>query len=180
MPHDPAWAAQFEVEKDRLARIFDPILKSIHHVGSTAVPGLPAKPVIDTLVIVSDDTGLARFDEAMRALHYTPRGECLDAGGTPGRFYYSKTVGGLRTHHVHVCRDGHFQIRELLRFGQYLRENPAVAAAYGDLKAEALQASDSENAGYMARKDEWIHATVRAALAHYGDPDLRPAELGGP
>ena len=178
VPHDSTWRDAYRAEKDRVAAVFAPILDSIHHIGSTSVPGLAAKPVIDILVVVRDDASLPDFDAGMRALRYTPRGECLDAGGTPGRFYYSRTVDGVRTHQVHVCRVGHFQIQELLRFVQYLREHDDVADAYALLKRKAARASEFDTAGYIALKHEWIRATVREALAHYGDPDVRQTASG--
>ena len=100
VPYDPSWPTAFELEREKVALAFEPILESIHHIGSTSVPGLSAKPVIDILVVVDDDATVADYDGRMSELLYTPRGECLDAGGTPGRFYYSKTVKGVRTHHT--------------------------------------------------------------------------------
>src|SRR5688500_12395500 len=90
--YDPVWPEMFVAERERLLPIFESILESIHHVGSSSVPGLPAKPVIDILIVISDDSNLSDLNPAMIELGYTPRGECLDAGGTPGRFYYSKNT----------------------------------------------------------------------------------------
>ena len=168
VPYDPSWPTAFELESERVALVFEPILESIHHIGSTSVPGLFAKPVIDILVVVHDDSTVADYDGRMSELLYTPRGECLDAGGTPGRFYYSKTVDGVRTHQVHVCALGHFQIVELLSFPQYLREHEDIADTYGRLKLAAISEGDADTPRYMARKNDWIRSTVRAALAHYG------------
>ena len=72
---------------------------------------------------------------------------------------------------MHVCNRGHFQIPELLRFVQYLREHDEAVAEYGRLKLEAGEASDFDNAQYMVQKRDWIRATVRTALAHCGDLD---------
>ena len=174
VPSDPSWPAEFQVERKAVEAVFAPILVSTHHIGSTSVPHLLAKPVIDILVVVRDDSGLSDFDEGMIGLGYTPRGECLDAGGTPGRFYYSKTVDGIRTHQVHVCAAGHFEIDETLRFTQYLRERHEVADAYGRLKLKAATECDFDNAAYMALKHDWVRDTVREALAHYGEADHRP------
>lgn len=165
--HDPGWSADFEAERQRVTQVFSHIHVSSHHIGSTSVPGLMAKPVIDILIVVSDDSELVRYDPGMIALGYLPRGECLDAGGTPGRFYYSRTVAGTRTHQVHVCRAGHPQIRELLHFARYLREHPAVAQEYGALKMAAIQGGASGTVGYMARKHDWIRSVTRTATEYY-------------
>ena len=119
--------------------------------------------MIDILVVVHDDSAIKDYDGHMSGVHYTPRGECLDAGGTPGRFYYSKTVDGVRTHQVHVCRVGYFQIAELLLFPRYLREHGDVSDAYARLKLAAIAEGDVDTPGYMARKHDWIRSTVREA-----------------
>ncbi|MEQ9401907.1 MAG: GrpB family protein [Longimicrobiales bacterium] len=179
VPYDPGWPGRFALEAEALRGVFGSAVKAIHHIGSTAVPGLAAKPVIDILVVLDDTADVGRFDEAMVMLGYRIRGECLDAGGTPGRFYYSKPSQGKRTHHVHVCAEGHFQIPELVLFPRYLRERPDVAVAYAELKAQALGEGDGDNERYMARKHTWIGGAVRDALAHFGEPDRRSALGGG-
>ena len=151
VPYDPAWPIRFEEEAEELRRVFDSALKSIHHIGSTSVPGLVAKPVIDILAVMREGTDPTFFDEEIRALGYRVRGECLDKGGTPGRFYFSKPVEGRRTHHLHVCAEGHFQIPELVRFTQYLRENPEVAVEYRRLKTAAAEDCMDDNVRYMVR-----------------------------
>ena len=150
-------------------------MRSIHHIGSTSVPGLAAKPVIDILVVLDETEDISRFDEGMRGLGYRVRGECLDAGGTPGRFYFSKPVKGERTHHVHMCAEGHFQIPELVLFARYLKEHPAVADEYGELKVAAVAECAGDNVAYMAGKQEWVRAALRDALKHYGEHDHGPA-----
>lgn len=176
-PYDLRWPELFEMERKQLADVFGDALESIHHIGSTAVPGLSAKPVIDILAVVRRGTDVPGFDDRIRALGYRVRGECLDSGGTKGRYYYNKPVAGKRTHHLHVCEAGHFQIPELIRFVQYLRENDEVAAEYERLKRDAAVECAHDNVGYMARKHAWVRATVRAALAHFGEPDLRRARM---
>ena len=78
-------------------------------------------------------------------------------------FYYSKTVDGVRTHQVHVCRVGYFQIAELLLFPRYLREHGDVSDAYARLKLAAIAEGDVDTPRYMARKHDWIRSTVREA-----------------
>jgi len=165
VPYDPAWPAQFEREAEELRGIFGPALVSIHHIGSTSVPGLLAKPVIDILAVLREGSDQTGFDQELMAAGYRVRGECLDRGGTPGRFYFSKPVEGERTHHLHVCNEGHFQIAELIRLAQYLRENQEVAAEYARLKTAAAEDHVDDNVGYMARKHAWIRAKIQEAMA---------------
>ena len=167
--YDPSWPDRYTAERDRLVDIFASILESIHHVGSTSVPGLGAKPIIDILIVVTDDAHLSAFDPDMIALGYTPRGECLDAGGTPGRYYYSKNTDGIRTHQVHICKVGHFQIAEILSFRRYLREHPETASAYERLKIQAAAENRHDITGYIKTKDAFIKHTIQKALDAYKD-----------
>ena len=170
VPYDSAWPERFEAERGRLVEIFGELVRSVHHVGSTSVPGLEAKPVIDILIVVSDDCGLSAYDAGMIALGYTPRGECLDAGGTPGRFYYSRTVGRVRTHQVHVCREGHFEIREMLAFPRYLREHREAAEEYARLKHRLAREHRCDIAAYIEGKDAFVRERTRRGLELYGTP----------
>ena len=179
VPYDPGWPEAYSLEADALQKVFGSALQSIHHVGSTSVPGLAAKPVIDILVVVDDTTAMGKFDRGMVDLGYRIRGECLNAGGTPGRFYFNKPAKGERTHHAHVCAEGHFQIPELVLFPRYLAERPHVAAEYTQLKRLALAETSGDNVGYMARKHDWIRSAVRDAVAHFGGPNQVAAARKG-
>lgn len=165
--YDPRWPDRYTDEKVHLIEIFRPILDTIHHVGSTSVPGLPAKPVIDILIVVTDDSNLGTYDQEMIDLGYTPRGECLDAGGTPGRYYYSKDTDGVRTHQVHICNRSHFQIPEILYFARYLREHPETASMYANVKTRAAAENRYDIAGYIRAKDPFIKNTITRALEEY-------------
>src|SRR5438034_11655207 len=100
--YDPAWDAAFAGEARQLAAVFGDTLVAIHHVGSTSVPGLPAKPTIDILVVLRETGTMDRFSASMERLGYRVRGECLDAEipGTPGRFYFSNKRRDEHSHHV--------------------------------------------------------------------------------
>jgi GrpB-like predicted nucleotidyltransferase (UPF0157 family) len=169
--YDSAWPSRFESERQALETVFAPILLSVHHIGSTSVPGLVAKPTIDILVVVSSIGDVLDYDPEMIELGYRPRGECLDAGGTAGRFYYCKEIDGVRSHHVHVCPSGHWQISELLAFPSYLRAHFDEARAYGELKRTALLDGDSDNSKYMASKAVWLRPRIEAAVREYSETE---------
>lgn len=164
-PHDPAWHSAFALEADALRRLFGDSLIAVHHVGSTSVPGLPAKPVIDFLVVLRETETIDRFSGAMEALGYRVRGECLEAEvpGTAGRFYFSKPAAGTRTHHVHVCAAGHPEVADMLAFPDYLRAHPARAAEYGTLKQSLAPTYRHDNIGYMRAKDTFIKSVLNEA-----------------
>src|SRR2546428_8115449 len=102
--YDSAWDEAFAHEAAALARVFADALLGIHHIGSTSIPGLAAKPIIDTLVVLRETETIDCFSGAMEGLGYRVRGECLDAEvpGTPGRFYFSKDTGGAGSRAVRL------------------------------------------------------------------------------
>jgi GrpB-like predicted nucleotidyltransferase (UPF0157 family) len=168
----------YEEEARKLRRVFGAELVSIHHIGSTAVPGLQAKPVIDTLVVIKDILRIHDFDSRMIAVGYRPRGECLDAFGTPGRFYFSKDTDGIRTHQAHVMEKGHFDIKRKLDFRDYLRAHPDEAETYGTLK-ERLAAENTQGvAEYIEGKDGFVKAIIAKAKAWKNEQTARSIEQG--
>jgi GrpB-like predicted nucleotidyltransferase (UPF0157 family) len=168
--YDPNWIKAFEEEAVALSHVFSQRLLEIHHVGSTSVPNLAAKPIIDTLVVLDDTSDIDRFSPAMERLRYRVRGECLDAEipGTPGRFYFSKETDGGRTHHTHVCAKGHQDIFDKLAFRDYLRAKSEVAVAHENLKRRAAADHRFDNIGYMRAKDDFVKTTLADARRWYG------------
>ena len=142
--HDPTWSIAFEREAVALAGVFGRRLLRIHHIGSTSISGLCAKPIIDILIVLDQTATINSFNPAMEALGYRPRGECLDAtvSGTPGRFYFSKDRDGTRTH-------------------------PVEAASYGELKQRLALAYSNDNIGYMLGKDAFVKSLLSAARLWY-------------
>ena len=160
--YDPEWEAAFADEAAQLAALFGDALAAIHHVGSTSVPGLPAKPTIDILVVLRETGTIDRFSASMERLGYRVRGECLDAEipGTPGRFYFTKNRGDERTHHVHACAVGHSEIADKLAFRDYLRAHPQRAAEYAALKQRLAREHRHDNIGYMRGKDTYVKSLL--------------------
>jgi GrpB-like predicted nucleotidyltransferase (UPF0157 family) len=168
--HDEAaWRNAYAREARALGSVFGDALTAIHHVGSTSIPGLPAKPVIDVLVVLRETATVGRFSVAMEGLGYRVRGECLDAEipGTPGRFYFSKDVDGTHTHHVHACAVGHAEVDDKLAFRDYLRAHPSRAAEYGALKQDLARRYRHDNIGYMRGKDAFIRRVLEDARGWY-------------
>lgn len=163
--YDPTWVTAYAEEARRLADVFGNSLVATHHIGSTAVPGLAAKPIIDIAVVLRETRSIDRFSAPMEQLGYRVRGECLDAEipGIPGRFYFSKDTLGTRTHHVHVYADGHADIADKLALRDYLRAHPRRAAAYGAIKRELAIEHRHDNIGYMRGKDAFVKALIEEA-----------------
>jgi GrpB-like predicted nucleotidyltransferase (UPF0157 family) len=158
------WAANFVAESSRIRDVFGTRALTIEHIGSTAVVGLAAKPVVDILVVLDSTADIGAFGPGMEHVGYTVRGECLDAEipGSVGRFYYSKDVAGHRTHQVHACASGHPEILDLLVLRDFLRAHPSAAQEYARVKVESAAQSREGSVGYMRAKAN----TVRILLAN--------------
>ena len=163
VPYDPAWPRLFEEEAARLRAVLGDNAVAVYHIGSTAVEGLAAKPVIDILPVVKE---LARVDdqaEAFRTLGY----EYMGKFGIPGRRYLRKG-GDERTHHMHVFgQDSERDIRRHLAVRDYLRCHPETAREYGALKTALAQRFPWDNESYCDGKDAFVQALERDALAWY-------------
>lgn len=149
--HDPSWVGAYAAMERHLRRRLGTVARRIEHYGSTAVPGLPAKPVIDILVQIPDfDTGRRA---ALRALD-GPRWEYWWYEDHLV-FVRRARLMGKRTHHVHLAPSGH-RLWEGLRFRDRLRRDPVAAARYAELKRDlaALHAADRET--YTREKTAFV------------------------
>ncbi len=133
----------------------------VEHVGSTAVPGLVAKPIIDILLEVRDVERLDGFHPEMAGLGYEVRGEF----GIPGRRFFVKSTGPRRTHHVHAFATGSPGLERHLAFRDYMISHPKEAEAYGRLKESLAKEFPTDIEGYMNGKDAFIKEIEEKALA---------------
>ncbi len=156
----PEWVERFEREAARLRPVFGAQAR-IHHIGSTSVVGLSAKPVIDILIEVPDIRRVDRLNAQMEALGYEARGEF----GLAGRRYFPLEVNGERVVHVHVFKQDSPQARRHLAFRDYLRSHAESAAEYGRLKSELARCFPADIQGYMDGKDAFVKEVERQALA---------------
>jgi GrpB-like predicted nucleotidyltransferase (UPF0157 family) len=132
----------------------------LHHIGSTAIPGIVAKPVIDMLGIVPTLEGLDARTHRLTMLGY----EALGEFGIPGRRYFRKNApDGTRTHQLHAFAAGSPEIQRHLDFRDYLRAFPAEAAAYAALKEGLAQRCGGDMGAYTEGKTEFIRAVERRA-----------------
>lgn len=160
VPHDPRWATQFEQEKALLLPVFGDELLAVHPIGSTAVPGLPAKPIIDILPVVRHIERVAEFYPALRALGY----ECLGEFGIPGRCYCRKG-GDHRTHQLHIFgQDSAHDIRRHLAVRDYLRTHEQARVAYAQLKQRLAALYPEDIEAYGDGKDAFVQSLEKQAL----------------
>lgn len=163
--YNPIWQKLYTTEKLKLIKIFNKNLNSIHHIGSTAIRNTKAKPEIDILIVVKEDKNLSTYNNSIEKLGYKVRGECLENGGTPGRFYYSKDSRNKRTHKLHVCKIGHPDILAQLTFVNYLNNHNESALAYAELKTNlSKQYNYGKNIEkYIAGKSDFIKDVLNKA-----------------
>lgn len=159
VPYRPEWKREFSEEKQRLKALFQDEVLHIHYIGSTSIPGMSAKPVIDMLLEVKDLGAAARHENGMKTMGYTPKGE----NGLPGRRYFQKG-GRRRTHHVHLYEAGHPDIKRHLLFRDYLIAHPERAKEYAELKKKLAKRFPLQIEGYIKGKNEWVKETERLAL----------------
>lgn len=155
VPPNPNWRSQFEAEARAIAPILRDTLKAIHHIGSTSIPGIYAKPIIDILVEVESLAAVDAQTPEFQALGYMAMGEF----GIPGRRYLRKdNPEGVRTHHVHIFTAGSDQVTRHLNFRDYLTAHPDEAQQYSDLKRKLAQQYSQDIEGYIDGKDGFIKA----------------------
>ena len=154
VPQDPCWAAMAKAEAARLASAVAPVPLEIHHIGSTAIPGVPAKPIVDLLGVAPSLAALDRVRDAIEALGYDWRGEY----GLVGRRYctLSDPETGVRRIHLHAYGNGAPSILRHLAFRDHLRANPALAADYAGVKARCAARHPFDGHAYTRCKSAWI------------------------
>jgi GrpB-like predicted nucleotidyltransferase (UPF0157 family) len=163
VPYSPSWPSHFAAEHDRLAAAFPPAVFRIEHIGSTAVPGLGAKPIIDVLVGGPTLAAVAARIPAMSSLgyQYMPEHETT----LPQRRFFAWPATRPRQFHVHaVAIDSPF-FAEHLRFRDALRADARLAAAYYRLKVELAARFGDDREGYTEAKGDFIRTVVRGGNA---------------
>ncbi len=156
---DPQWPELAAAEADAIRRALPGLILAVHHIGSTAIPGIKAKPIIDLLVVVPEVSVLDERQQALIDLGYEARGEF----GIPGRRFFLKRADGVRTHNVHCFALGDPAIARHLLFRDYLRAHADAAAEYERLKVDlAARYRDDRNA-YTDAKTDFIHGIETTA-----------------
>ena len=154
--YNPDWPKMFIAARDDLNEVLGKDILEIHHIGSTAVRGISAKPIIDMLAVVNRIEVADNWKTDLNKLRYNTHGEY----GIPGRRFFSRDTGGKRTHHLHVFAEGNPQIKRHLQFRDSLKANPGVKRYYSRLK-ESLAAKFPEDIeSYIKGKKDFIDKIV--------------------
>jgi GrpB-like predicted nucleotidyltransferase (UPF0157 family) len=164
-PYDPAWLARFDAEAERIRQAFGSRALRVEHVGSTSVPGLAAKPVIDIQVSVPSLEPRDIYNSWLSGLGYTH----FSLGSFDVVYpFFKRPVGWPSTHHVHLCVVGSVQEQEHLAFRDYLRCNLDVAAEYASLKRKLAGAHHGQTMEsqeqYSLSKTEFVVSVLARAV----------------
>lgn len=165
VPPDPAWPERFEkIASDVRGAQACPIV-ALHHIGSTSVPGLAAKPIIDLLLEVERVEALDDEHEGLSAIGFAAWGE----NGIPGRRYFTKEHADERVAHLHAFAAGDAGLTRHLAFRDYLRAHPAIAAEYGQLKERVAASCNHDIEAYMDGKNAFIQHHEAEALRWWAE-----------
>ncbi len=158
--YDPAWPEAFVREARRIADIVGENLVTVFHIGSTSIPGLKAKPIIDMLPVALDIAALDERTREFATIGYEAKGEF----GIPGRRYFRKG-GRSRTHQIHAFQyDDAWNIARHVAFRDYLRRHDAVRAEYAVLKSDLARRYPEDIGAYCDGKDAFVKRIEREAL----------------
>jgi GrpB-like predicted nucleotidyltransferase (UPF0157 family) len=153
VPYDESWAVLYQDEAEVVHTALGEVVLEIHHIGSTAIPGMWAKPVIDILVVVSDIGEVDGRNSHMKAAGYEAKGEF----GIKNRRFFTKG-GDKRSHHVHVFQKGSPEIGRHLDFRDFIIAHPERAARYAELKRSLADKFRTDIDAYCDGKDSFLKA----------------------
>jgi GrpB-like predicted nucleotidyltransferase (UPF0157 family) len=158
--YDPAWPALAEAELRRIEEALGAVAVGLEHVGSTAVPGLAAKPIIDLQLSVADIGTRERYVEPLERLGYL----FVPAPEWPDYHFFAKPPERPRTHHLHVCEAGSQHDVRHVAVRDFLRTHDDEAARYAAVKRQVAARHPQDRLAYIAGKEEYVAALERRAL----------------
>jgi GrpB-like predicted nucleotidyltransferase (UPF0157 family) len=157
-PYDPAWPLAFAAERSRLLSLLPCTFVEIEHFGSTAVPGLVAKPVIDLLAGVRSMAAAAAVTQPLLAAAYVTSAEFNES--LSERHWFMRWANGHRTHHLHVVVHGGAVWRERPGFRDALRSSPSLAIRYSALKQRLAAEFGTDREAYTDAKAEFVRSSL--------------------
>lgn len=160
VPHDQKWQEAFEFESKRVTDALGKNVVAIHHIGSTAIPRIHAKPIIDLLVEVKNLVKVDEQNTSMESLGYEVMGEFGISGR---RFFRKDDKEGIRTHHVHTFTVGSERVKRHLAFRDYMIAHPEDAQSYSELKQRLAREYSTNIDGYTDGKDGFIREIHKKA-----------------
>jgi GrpB-like predicted nucleotidyltransferase (UPF0157 family) len=158
VPYDPRWPLLFEEAAAELRQALGGAALAVHHVGSTAIPGIAAKPVLDILVIIPSLGACGTLTDSLTRIgyEYRPNEEIVD------RHFFRRTHGTARTHHLSLAEPDSRYATVTLCFRDALREDHALAEAYERLKLELAERYPADRPAYLEGKSAFVREVLRS------------------
>lgn len=163
--YSESWVEEYEKEKETLERVLKDELIEIHHIGSTSIPGLKAKPVIDILAVIPSLDDIDKVEEKLKEYDYENRGH----QGVEDRYFFAKGPEDARSHYVHFVEPKSNTYYNQVYFKKYLLEHPEYIKQYCDLKTDLASKYADERPKYTQGKNEFITNVIRLAKEEYDD-----------
>ncbi len=161
--YNPQWPQLYEQEKARIQAAIGEYLIDIQHIGSTSIPGLSAKPIIDSMAVIRNISLVTQCIKPLETLNYAYKGE----GGIPGRHFFRKPIDIPQTgrnFHLHMVEKGHDQWAMYQLFREYMLLHPESVREYDTLKRELAAKHGSDRVAYTDAKAPFIRSIIRAAV----------------
>jgi GrpB-like predicted nucleotidyltransferase (UPF0157 family) len=159
--YDPAWPALADAELRRLKAALGEVAVRLEHIGSTAVPGLAAKPILDLQLSVAATKPRERYVEPLERLGYL----FVPAPESPEHHFFARPPERPRTHHLHVCEAGSEHEFRHVAVRDFLRAHDDEAASYAALKRQAVARHPQDRLAYIEGKDEYVAALEERSVA---------------
>lgn len=157
--HHPQWAEHFRQEKEILFQIMGPKLLDVRHIGSTSIPAMPAKPIVDILAAVKALSDVEPFRDDLIRVGYKDKGN----GDVLGRRYFVKGGEDKRTHHLNFCEMNSLFWTSHLAFRDYLERHPDAAKQYAALKRVLAAKFPDDRPAYTTGKEEFVRSILKLA-----------------
>jgi GrpB-like predicted nucleotidyltransferase (UPF0157 family) len=159
VPYDRRWPEDFERIRDKLQRLLAPYVMAIEHIGSTSIPGIAAKPLIDIDIILRSSADVPPATQILLGENYEPRGNRYDDD-----VWVFMRRDGRPPERIYLCPPNNRTHERRLIFRDYLRTHPAEAAAYTALKVELAELHRHDGDHYTAEKRRFVDAIIEKAL----------------
>jgi GrpB-like predicted nucleotidyltransferase (UPF0157 family) len=160
IPYDPQWAFEFQKLRAFLLSVCGSSIVEIHHVGSTSVEGLAAKPILDIDIEIQSRDDFNTVKDKLSSVGYRHEGDL----GIPGREAFKVDTSPFMAHHLYVCASDASELKRHLNFRDHLRSHPEDSEAYGQIKLKAAKAHPEDIDAYMEEKNDIIQSIYHKLL----------------
>ena len=163
--YDKKWQEDYKDEEKLLKKVLKDQIIEIHHIGSTSIPGLQAKPVIDILIVIKDLNEIDKIENKLKEYNYENRGQ----QGVEDRYFFAKGPEDARTHYIHFTEPNSATYYNQVYFKRYLIEHPEYITKYCELKKELACKYADERPKYTKGKNDFITDVIKKAHEEYDD-----------